>query len=575
MGEFNLAGYSRSYGSTLQLNTGVIFDLEQITKGLTLRGDVNFDSYGSYAESIQNTYALYEPFWNKLTNKIDSIKPINNDSKTGVLSLGSGASARKINTNILLNYDRTFNQDHHVSSSLLGYYATATVENTVHADKSAHLGLRVAYDYKNLYLFVFSGAMVNSVKLAPGKRLSFSPSFGLGWVLSNESFWNSNKLIDFLKIRVSAGILQTDASAAFGYNKFREIYSGGSTFDSGDAGGYSFGSTFVSQIANPNLGMEKMKNLNAGFETALFDKSVFLDVSYFKTLYTDQIIQRVNYYSTLASTFIPYENYNETAYSGLDVSLKYQKKIHDLILSCGINILYSTSEYIKRDEIHNSQYQYLVGQPTDAYWGLKSLGLFTTDAEAQAANQRFGTIRRGDINYQDMDGNGYIDDNDKTVIGNYSPRVMGDVNLSLAYKGFSLFVSAGVRLGYTWMMSSTESPNNYFWVDGTKKYSEIVLNRWTDATATSATYPRLTAQTSQNNFRTSDFWLRNGNDLTLSRVQFNYTLPDRLFKNIFIKGLSVYVRGNNLLMFAEDAQLRQTSAYINTRNFAFGLKIAY
>lgn len=575
IGELNLAGYLKSYGSNMQINTGVIFDLEQITPGLTLRGDVSFDTYGSYSESIQNTYALYEPVWNDLTGQIDSLKTINTDSKTGVLTLGSGATERTISTNILLNYDRIFNNDHHVKSSLLGYYSTANVQNSIHADKNAHIGLSLAYDYKNLYIFDFSGAMINSVKLAPGKRLSFSPSLGLGWVISNESFWNQNKIIDFLKIRASAGILQTDASSAFGYNRFREVYSAGNSFATGDAGGYNFGSTYVSQTANPNLGMEKMKNLNVGFEAALFDKSIFIDVSYFKTLYTDQIIQRLNYYPAFVSTFIPYENYNETSYSGLDFSLKYQKKIDYFALSCWINVLYSTSEYLKRDEIHNNQYQYLVGKPTDSYWGLKSLGFFTSDTEAQAANQRFGTIRRGDIKYQDMDGNGYIDDNDKTVIGNWSPKVMCDINFSLAYKGLTLFVAAGVRLGYNWMMSSTESPNNYFWVDGNKKYSEIVLNRWTDATAATATYPRLTAQTSQNNFRTSDFWMRNGNDLTLGRVQLNYSLPDQLLKKVFIKDLSVYIRGNNLFTFAEDVQLRQTNAYVNTRNFAIGLKITY
>ena len=574
-GEFNLAGYSRSYNSSMQFNTGVIFDLNGITKGLSLRGDVSFDTDGSFSESIQNTYALYEPSWNDLTGKIGSIKTINADSKTGVLTLSAGSLSRTIGTNILLDYDRTFGLDHHVAASLLGYYAFATVQGSLHNDKSAHIGMRVAYDYKNCYILDFTGALINSDKLAPGHRVAFSPSLGLGWVVSKASFWNTNKTIDYLKIKASAGILQTDASSSFGYNRFRGLNSGGSSFGTGDANGYSFASTYVSQIENPNLGLEKMKNLNAGFETSLFHKSLYIDASYFSTLYTDQITQRLNYYPGFISTFVPYENYNETSYSGLDIAIKYQKKLGKVTLGTGLNVLYSVSEYVKRDEIHNNAYQYLVGTPTDSYRGLKNLGLFATDAEATAANQLFGTIRRGDIHYADLDGNGYIDDNDKTVIGNSSPRVSADLNFSIAYKGFSLFVTASTRLGYNWMMSSTESPNKYYWVDGTTKYSEMVLNRWTDATAATATYPRLTAQTSQNNFRTSDFWMVNGNDLTLSRVQLNYTLPEKLFTKFFIKGISTYFRGNNLLMLAQDAQLRQTSSSINTRNFSLGLKISY
>lgn len=574
-GEFNLAGHSRTFNNRMQFNTGIVYDLDQITQGLSIKANVSFDTYGSYTESIQNTYALYEPIWNDVTGKISDIKTINNDSKTGILSLSAGALQRTIGTDFLLNYDRTFNANHHVSSSLLGYYSTESILNTIYANKNSHVGFHTAYDYKNCYLVDFSGSMINSVKLAPNNRLSFSPSLGLGWVVSKDNFWNDNNTVNFLKIKVTAGILKTDASDYFGYNKFREIYSVGSGFGTGDLGGYNFNSTYVTQTANPNLGMEEMKNINAGIEAALFDKSLFVEANYFINRYAGQVTQRLNYYPGIISTFVPYENYNETEYSGLDFSLKYQKHIGDFLLTAGLNLLYSTSKYIIRDEIHNNDYQYLVGKPTDTYWGLKNLGFFNTDADAIAANQSFGTIRRGDIKYEDLDGSGFIDDNDKTAIGNYSPRIMADLNFSIAYHGFTLFVNASSRLGYDWMMSTTESPNNYFWVDGTKKYSEIVLNRWTDQTASTATYPRLTAQTSQNNFRTSDFWMVNGNEITLSRVQLNYDFPQKMFKNIFIKGISTYLRGSNLLMLAEKAELRQTSTYVSTRNFALGFKISY
>jgi len=351
---------------------------------------------------------------------------------------------------------------------------------------------------------------------------------------------------------------------------FRNVISGFSEFSTNDGNGPTTHSGYFSQTDNPNLEMEKMKNLNVGFETALLDKSLFIDVSYFRTNYTDQITKRSNYYPAFISTYIPYENYNQTSYSGIDASLKYKKKFGDFYIESGINLLYSTSEYIKLDEIHNNNYQYLVGKPTDSYWGLTNLGFFNTDAEAKAANQRFGSIRRGDIHYVDNDGNGFIDDNDKTTIGNWSPRVTGDLNLSVAFKGFCLFVTANMQLGYDWMMSS-----DYFWIDGNKKYSEMALNRWTDATAETATYPRLSAQTSQNNFRASDFWIVNGNSISLSRVQMNYSMPSKLFNNLFIKGISVYLRGSDLLLLAENARLRQTNSYVSSRNFSLGLKIRY
>jgi len=575
LGELNLSGYSTTYQRTMQLNTGVAYDLNELTKGLKLRGDISFDTYGSFSEQIQNTYALYEPVWNDVTGKIASLNAINNDTKTGVLTLTSGSIYRSIMAKIALDYDRTFNEFHHISSSLFGYYSDATIINSLYSNKDAHIGMRATYDYNGRYIADFSGAIINSDKLAAGHRVSFSPSLGLGWVASSEDFWQKDGVVNFLKIKASAGILQTDAATSFGYNLFREIYTGGNNFGTGDTGGYSFSSLSVTQTANPNIGMEKMKNLNLGFETALFNKSVFVEASFFKTLYTDQVVQRFNYYPTLMSSFIPYENYNETDYTGVDVSISYVKKLGDFTLTTGLSLLSAEPKYVKVDEIHDNSYQYLAGTAPDAIRGLKFTGFFATDAQAQAANQQFGTIRRGDMSYADLDKNGYVNNNDMTVIGNYNPRFTGKLNLNLVYKGFSLFVAAESQLGYNWVMSSTENPNSYFWVDGNTKYSNIVLGRWTDQTAATATYPRLSAQTSTNNFINSNFWMRNGNDLSISRVQLNYSLPQKLLKESFIKGTSLYVRGDNLLFLAQDADLRQTNTYVLTRNFSVGLKMSF
>ncbi|MDP4238101.1 MAG: SusC/RagA family TonB-linked outer membrane protein [Bacteroidota bacterium] len=569
-GELNMAGNSKNYKRTMQLNTGVSFNLSDLTEGLKLNGDMSFDTYASFSEEIQNTYAVYEPIWSDITGKISGLTTINNNSKTGVLTLTSGDLFRNINAKIALDYDRIFNEEHHVTSSLFGYYSQSTVMNSLYSTKDAHIGIRAGYDYKGKYIADFSGALMNSVKLAPGNRVSFSPSLGLGWVISGEDFWNKGGIVDFLKLKVTGGILQTDASANFGYNLFREIYGGATSFATGDAGGYNFASIVVNQIANPNLGMEKMKNINLGVEAALFNKSVYLDASFYKTRYAGQVVQRFNYYPTLMSSFIPYENYNETDYSGFDGSITYNKKLGDFSILATFSLLYATSEYVKVDETHDNAYQYLVGTSPDAIRGLKFTGFFPTDAQAQAANQQFGTIRRGDMSYLDKDGNGVVNDNDNSVIGNYNPRFTEKFNLNLSYKNFSLFVGANAQLGYNWVMSGS-----YFWVDGTTKYSNIVLNRWTDATAATATYPRLTAQTSANNFRISDFWLRNGDSFSLSKVQLNYSFSQKLLKASFIKSASIYLTGDNLLFLAQDAELRQTNTYVLTRNFSLGLKMSF
>lgn len=573
LGELNLAGNAESYQRTMQFNAGVAYDISQVTKGLKLSGDISFDTYASFSDQIQNTYAVYEPIWDDTTGKISGLNTINNDTHTGVQTLTSGSLLRSIMSKVALDYERTFENKHHFTSSLFGYYSMATVQNSLYSTKDAHIGIQAGYDYKGRYIADFSGAVINSDKLAPGHRVSFSPSVGLGWIVSGEDFWNKDGLISFFKLKASAGILQTDAN--FGYNLFREIYSGGNNFGTGDTGGYNWSSLSVTQIANSNLGMEKMMNFNLGFESALLDKTIFVEASFYKTRYADQIVQRLNYYPTLMSTFIPYENYNVTDYTGANASITYKKKIGEFSLSAGFSLLYAESKYVKVDEIHDNTYQYLVGTATDAFRGLKFTGFFATDAQAAAAHQQFGTIRRGDMSYADLDKNGYVNNNDMTVLGNYDPRFTGKLNFDFGYKGFSLFISAETQLGYDWVMSSTEAPNPYFWVDGNTKYSSIVLGRWTDQTASTATYPRLTAQTSTNNFIDSNFWIRNGNDISISRVQLNYTLPQKILKDCFIKGTSIYLRGDNLLLIAQDAALRQTSTSVLTRNFSLGLKMSF
>ncbi|MHB9142602.1 MAG: TonB-dependent receptor plug domain-containing protein, partial [Paludibacter sp.] len=332
IGELNYAGYSTSYQNTMQFNTGIIYDLEQITQGLTFRANISFDNMGAFSEAIQNTYALYEPTWSPFTGKISSLTTINSDTKTGVLTLNSGSMGKVFGTNLVLDYDRTFNADHHISSSLLGYYSSGMIQGSNQYDKNAHLGLNVVYDYKKTYVIDFTGNMTNSVKLAPGNRLDFSPSLGIAWVLSNADFWKTNNIINYLKFKTTAGILQTDA--AFGYNLYNEVYGGGGWFTTGPGlGSYVFGTQNVARSANTNLQMEKMKNLNIGFESALFKKSLYFNANYFITNYADQIVQRFNYYPSFYSTAIPYENYNETQYSGLDISLNYVKKWKDFGIS--------------------------------------------------------------------------------------------------------------------------------------------------------------------------------------------------------------------------------------------------
>jgi hypothetical protein len=173
-------------------------------------------------------------------------------------------------------------------------------------------------------------------------------------------------------------------------------------------------------------------------------------------------------------------------------------------------------------------------------FGLVAVGLFRDQTDIDnSVPQTFGTVKPGDIKYEDLNNDNVIDDLDQMMIGNSHSRVEYSFNLSIKYKAFELFALATGQTG-----SNTYFNSPYYWVYGSRKYSDIVLDRWTSATAATATYPRLTTLSNENNFRNSTFWLYKKDWFTLQTVQLTYTIP---VKGAGIKDLRVYLRANNLM----------------------------
>lgn len=571
-GNLFLGGYRETIQRTSQVNAGLEFDLHSLLQGLKLKAGLALDMYNSYDQSVNNTYAIYEPVWDDATGKIASVTKINKDEVTGVQNLSGGGMSRRFAVNVDLDYDHTFADDHHVEGNLIGYYSTNSANGTVLLEKYAHLGIRAAYNYKHLFFADFSSSLSNSIKLAPGHRAGFSPTFGLGWIISNSDFWNEDALVNFLKLKASGGVLLTDMN--FDYYLYRDAYNINGSYAYGDpTANYSNVILDVNRIRNNNLGYEKKKSLNVGVEGALLDNSLAFDVNAFVTRYDGQVIKRSSYYPSYISSFYAYENYNADRYMGFDAAVSYTKKWGDFSLTAGLNVLYARSKVVIRDEAFNNDYQYRKGKPVDAIFGLQNMGFFNDDAViASAPEQKFGTVRPGDIRYVDQNADQVVNEEDEVMIGKWNPDFTGALHLTFKYKNFSLFILGESATGYNVIYN-----NNYYWVDGNKKYSEEVWNRWTPETAATATYPRLSSLQNDNNNRTSDFWMRKADYFSLSRVQLNYNFPNSLLKRTFIRDLSLYLRGSNLLMAAQDVKKRQLNigSEPQFRYYALGLKVSF
>lgn len=577
-GNMFLSGYNQTLTRTVSFNNGVEVNLGSITEGLVFKTQISVDMYNDFQQSVNNVYAIYRPTWAAGDeDTITALTKIGKDETSGVQRLNTADFQRRTGFHAILDYNRTFMDKHSLSGTLLGYYsrlksnaADLGLFGNMPDQKPSHLGLRIKYDFAKKYFADFSSAYVHSVKLPAGNRESLSPSLGLGWVLSEEDFLADASVIDYLKLRISAGILNTDVNHSGQRLYESNIYN--STFFNWADGLRQSQSRIVSGQLNPDLTFEKVKTVNFGLEGYFFKQSLNIDVNVFFTENSGIVTQRTTYPAFFAS-YLPYENYNSNTYSGAELGINWAKTFGDFSINLGGNILYAESKIKVRDEIWQESYQYREGYPVSARFGLEALGFFSSPEDISSSPfQEFGEVRPGDIKYKDQNDDGRINDIDMVYLGDTQEKISYGTYITLKYKSISLFAMGNGISGGENMYSG-----NYYWIDGNDKYTEEVLNRWTPATASTATYPRLTSLSSANNYRTSTFWLYNRAFFRVNRVQVTYEFPKNVCSKLGSKGLNLYLRGSNLLLLAEDGNKRdirigQDPAY---KSYAVGLKLLF
>jgi hypothetical protein len=567
-----LAGYTQNIRRTARFSTGVDIDLENIVEGLKFKTFLSLDVFNAFVQSVENSYAVYTPVWTSYAtgDSISSLTRVGADVNTGVQNLSDGGYYRRFGTYATLDYARTFNDVHRITGTMLAYFDLLNSNGVVVDPKNSHLGLRLTYDFNRKYMIDFSSALVNGFKLEKGSKGGFSPSLGLAWIISEEDFLSGNSAINYLKLRASAGIINYEWSGT-NYRLYESTFGTSSSFSWLD-GTRSRPSTVISRSANPDLTFEKMKTINIGFEGYFFNNLLYLDANLFTTRNSGMVIRR-SIYAPYVGPFYPWENYNENGYTGGELGLVLSRSVGDFTIDIGANTLYSTSKIIKRDELWLEDYQYREGLPVDVIFGLEAIGFFADANDiATSPAQMFGTVKPGDLKYKDQNGDNIIDESDEIEIGNYQDRFAYGVFITLKYKDLSLFALGNGRNG-----SQTYYSGSYFWAQSTNKYSEEVLNRWTPATASTATYPRLTSGSSPNNFQGSTFWMYDDNYFTLDRVQLNFDVPYSLARKLASKSLTFYLRGENLARFSQDKEKRQIRIGTEPlyRNYALGVRIMF
>lgn len=558
-----VSGYDKNIRRTFQVTNNIDVNLKSLLPGLSFHTLFNLDYSNSYLQSISNTYAVYTPTWSATADSLTRLQKTGEDTRPGTQNINNTAQTQNIGFSSWLRYDKTVNGNHNISAILLGYTSSISVNDIYQPLTNSHLGLQVGYNYKHKYLADFTGTYVNSTKLPDGDRTGFSPTASVGWLISSESFLSGVKAIDYLKLTASAGILKTDIDIT-SYYLYDNIYQRGAFFTWNDGIQGQNQTTTSSFGASPNLSFPQRKEFNIGVEGSLFNKLLSVQTTFFKTQMNGLPTQRFSQYPNYFSSFIPYTNYNSQQRTGFDLMLNVNKKIGQVEFNLGTAVTYTKSKVTKRDELYLDTYQNRKGQATDAIFGLVSDGFFIDQNDINThSRQLFSEVKPGDIKYKDQNGDNVIDSRDEVTIGRYLSPLNYSINLNVTYKKVSLFLQG---TGFSGGNGITN--NNYYWVSGDTKYSEVVNNRWTPATAQTATYPRLSSQQNNNNFRLSDFWLYKTDRFNLSKVQLTYNFSENVLGKNFVKNMLVYVSGSNLYTFSKNRKILDLTI-ANTPQFRY------
>ncbi len=577
-------GYMRAVDNITQVANTLRFDLSSVAEGLTAKTNISLDYYDAYSLSINNTYNFYQPVWG-----VDSTDTWESDSIVALNPLGEGDrkdQTENISTNgfnmrygvyAQLNYQRQLNENHSINAVLLGYTNALMADGNIQLDKQSHLALSAVYAYRNKIFADFSTAYSYSVKLGSDNRGGFSPTVGLAYLVSEEEFLKDNDLINHLKIKASGGVLKTDININ-GYFLYQEVYNLNSGVYSWDDGTRSLGRTRLINGRNQNLTFEDRTDLNLGIETSLFN-ALFLEFNYFQMTFGNQVTQLQNTkYPSYYTDFTPYSNFDEDLFLGYEFSANISKSIGDFQTILGVNYMNIHTEVVQKDESVEFDYLSRVGQPTSALMGLVADGFYqVSDFTGEGAlisslpSPQFGEVRPGDIKYIDQNDDNLIDNNDRTFIGKSMFTHALGVNLLLKYKSVSLFILCRGRFGAEGMLN-----DDYYWVDGDDKYSEMVLDRWTEETAATATYPRLSSKANNNNFRNSTFWLYDKSSFDIDRVQLTYELNESACNKIGLENLSINLAAVNLAKFGPNKETLELNIGNNPqfRYFMVGLRTA-
>ena len=567
--------YSKGHTRGLYADMSLRQDLSSLTKGLGASVRIGYDNLASYWENHTKGYKYGMASVASWENGL----PIAGEEITGGKDTEmSGDSKldwqyRAFNFQMNVDWQRQFGV-HSLYSMLLYTYKYDNAKGINNTFYRQNAGWYTHYGFKNRYFADFTLMASASNLLAPDHRWNVSPTVGLAWLISNEKFMQSQNVVDFLKLRASFGMLNTDNIPGNGY--WNETVGGGNGYpinnNFGGDGGWHEG-----RLASVNGTTEKAYKYNAGVDATLF-KGLTLTVVGFYERRSDIWVSSDGQNSAVLGASGSYVNAGIVDSWGTEIGANYYKKMGNVELNLGGTFTYNRSKIIEMlEEPAAYDYTRSTGNPVGQIFGLQAIGYFVDQADIDnSLPQQFGPVKAGDIKYKDMNGDKVINSDDRVAMGYNStcPEIYYSFSLGLEWKGLGFSAQFQGVGNYTAILSGT-----YYHplVDNTTISNYVYRNRWTPETP-NARFPRLTTETVDNNLQTSSLWLADRSFLKLRNCEVYYKLPSSWLNRFWVKNAKVYVRGVDLLCFDSIDQLdpeAMNNSYPATRSIHVGLSVGF
>ncbi len=455
---------------------------------------------------------------------------------------------------------------------------------------------RLHYSYDDRYLVTATFRADGSSKFGKDNRFGYFPSFAAAWNIGNESFMQSVKSISQLKLR--AGYGQT-GNQNIGAYTFADKLSVNGVYNFGSQRGFE--SNLVNLIypyllSNPSVKWEAVEQYNVGVDIGFLKNRIVANLDFYVKNTRDMLTKKPvpqTSGTSLEQADWPPVNIGKVLNRGFEFTINTKNFVGEFKWETNLNMSFNHNEVVSigGPEILNGVSLIREGQPINSFYGYKLGGVYQTLDEVftgpvmenraadKASHNPYKNTSPGDMWFVDVDGNGEINDLDRTVIGNPSPDCIFGFNNTFSYKNFDLSIFFQGALGnqvWNGVRASHESMNS--------TYNQLAstLERWTGE-GTSSSMPRAIYADPNNNSRASTRWLENGSYAKLKNLTFGYTLPENWTNRAKVKALRLYVSFDNLCTITNYSGLDPEvglsgldyGVYPSARTYMFGVSVKF